>query len=198
MPNYRIRILLRVSKNWSKFLKASRKLWIHVDLAPLHGKLTRKAIVSSINRAGADLKTLEFRQSPWNDSWEMLLEVCKYCNQLEELNFWAAGIYTQDIARSIARAPALKRLLFKDFRVSALSVKTILESRPSLQHAKFFSVSNCRVRGPPPDTRICLPNLEHLVFCNQSKNTRLCITPELLVGLSIRRSVCLETMLIHT
>ena len=137
--------------------------------------------MSCIYRSEGNLKTLEFHQSPSNDSWEMLLQICQYSDQLEELNFWTGKIYTYDIVRSIARAPALKRLLLKDLSISASNVIGILKTRPTLQHAKFFSITFSRIINPVPNTRTCLPNLEHLIFCQRSTDMR-CLNPELLVG----------------
>ena len=77
-------------------------------------------------------------------------------------------MFTFDILKSIAKAPALRKLLIGDLAIEAPDMIRILGHRPSLTSAKFLFVMFTNVRLQKlPKTVECLSNLEYLVICRR-------------------------------
>ncbi|KAG2419788.1 hypothetical protein HFD88_004584 [Aspergillus terreus] len=153
--------ILRVSKQWDRFLSSMRELWMRIDLSGARGKIHWSSVRAYINRSKA-MVTSAVVKNLSVPSTKRVLEFFSRCPRLEDLEIWAQ-FACQDFYELYKNSKRLKRLMISDdIPIPQEYIAKFLEALPLLERIEIHKTkSSPQFRTQWPST---LPHLRSITF----------------------------------
>ncbi|KAF9886425.1 hypothetical protein FE257_011457 [Aspergillus nanangensis] len=148
--------ILRVSKQWDRFLSSMRDLWMRIDLSDARGKIHWSSVRALIRRSKAML-THAVVKNVSTSSTQRVLEFFSRCPRLESLDIWAQ-FGCQSFYELFKGSKRLKSLMISgEMTVPQEYISKFLASLPALERVEIH-----RTKSSPQSKAQWPSKLPHL------------------------------------
>ncbi|KAL4897454.1 hypothetical protein BDV59DRAFT_167756 [Aspergillus ambiguus] len=153
--------ILRVSKQWDRFLSSMRDLWMRIDLSGARGKIHWSSVRAYINRSKVMLTSAVVTNLSV-PSTKRVMEFFSRCPRLEDLEIWTP-FSCQDFYELYKNSKRLKRLMVSsDIPVPQEYIAKFLAALPLLERIEIYQAkSSPQSKATWPST---LPHLRSITF----------------------------------
>ena len=138
---------MRVSRGWRDYLSKLPKLWLHLDLSGARKPVPRAFVNTVFKRSEYRMSRVTVHRFEHMDVLRNLAVAAKHLTDLELVSLpYKLSLALVEVVGS---AQNLKKCIIHP-TINFSDVDSILEVRPTLQHAAFHSVQNSRHTGVWP------------------------------------------------